>query len=83
MNRGLIKMVVIAYARASDAPILLTKPEELPSVTLDAVRKLNTRSFVIIGGERAVSNDIANELAGLGSVKDSRRGQAGDSGRGR
>ncbi|MEE8403119.1 MAG: cell wall-binding repeat-containing protein [Candidatus Hydrothermarchaeaceae archaeon] len=62
-------MAAIAYARVSDVPILLTEPGELPSVTLDAVKKLNTRRFIIVGGEEAVSSEVAEALAGLGSVK--------------
>jgi hypothetical protein len=62
-------MAAIAYAKVRNVPILLTKPQELPSETLDAVRKLDAKSFVIIGGERAVGSVVADELTGLGSVK--------------
>jgi hypothetical protein len=61
-------IAAIAYAKVSNVPILLTKPGELPSVTLDAVKKLNAKSFVIIGGEGAVSGEVVDELHKLGSV---------------
>ncbi len=61
-------MAAIAYARAKNVPILLTRPNELPQVTLDAVKKLNARNFVILGGDVAVSSKVVDELERLGTV---------------
>lgn len=61
-------MAAIAYAKTKNVPILLTKPNELPSFTLDAVKKLNARNFVIVGGDVAVNGEVVDELERLGTV---------------
>jgi hypothetical protein len=62
-------MAAIAYAKAMGVPILLTRPQELPSDTLEAVNSLGTTNFVIIGGEKAVGSAVEGKLAGLGRVE--------------
>jgi hypothetical protein len=62
-------MAAIAYAKSKDVPILLTKPGELPSETLDAIKDLNADNFIIIGGEMAVGSTVEAELKSMGSVR--------------
>ncbi len=59
----------IAYAKAMDCPILLTKPNALPSVTIDTLRKMNPEGIVIVGGMEAVSLDIEAELGNISKVE--------------
>ncbi len=62
-------LAAIAYAKARGMPILLTKPNELPSVTLEAVKKLGPRKIIIVGGSVAVSEEVEAELAKLAAVE--------------
>ena len=55
----------LAFAKANGIPILLTKPEELPGVTKEALEKLSPREIIIIGGEKAVSKQVEEELKKL------------------
>ncbi len=59
---GVDSIAAVAYARALNAPILLVKPGELPSVTENALTKLNTKYTIIIGGPVAVDNAVAAKL---------------------
>jgi hypothetical protein len=52
----------VAYAKALNAPLLLVKPEELPSITEKSLTKLHTTSTVIIGGPVAVSENVEKKL---------------------
>ena len=42
--------------------MLLTKPDELPEVTKEALQKLKPKEIIIIGGEKAVSKQVEEEL---------------------
>ncbi|OLT17916.1 hypothetical protein BJF80_00960 [Serinicoccus sp. CUA-874] len=48
-------------------PMLLTKQDLLPSATADALEDLAPSTIVIVGGEGAVSETVAEELAGFGA----------------
>lgn len=46
-------------------PILLTLPDRLPDSTATEVERLAPQRIVVLGGESAVSRDVADTLAGL------------------
>jgi hypothetical protein len=62
-------MAAIAYAKSRGIPILLTKPNELPGVTLEAIEKLSPRKIIIVGGPIAVSREVEEELAKIAAVE--------------
>ena len=69
---GVDSMAAVVYAKAKNIPILLVKPNELPSVTEDAISsfmEIRQREIIIIGGEAAVSKAVEEKLATKGKVK--------------
>lgn len=54
-----------AAARAGhrDAPVLLTRSDELPAGTIDALRRLKPGRIVLVGGKQAVSPAVMANLA--------------------
>ena len=52
----------ITLARKLNVPILLTYPNKLPSVTIETIKKLKPRKVIIIGGPKAISEEIEIEL---------------------
>lgn len=52
-------------AARNRAPILLTKPDGLPTATRDELVRLQPASIVILGGPGAVRDAVASELAPL------------------
>lgn len=50
-------------------PILLTNTDELPQTTADALEDLEIETVLVLGGEAAVSADVAAELEALESVE--------------
>ena len=58
-----------SLAGALDAPILLTNPTTLSEPTIYAIGQLNATNIIIIGSEKAVSQDIENKLAALTNSK--------------
>lgn len=50
-------------AYAGTHPILLTRPESLPTATTDALATLGVDRVVVLGGTAAVSSDVQDELA--------------------
>ncbi len=52
----------LALAKAKGAPILLTKPDELPEPILKAIKKLKPREIIIVGGPKAVSKEVEAKL---------------------
>jgi len=52
-------------AAKEGAPLLLTLPDRLPSVTTAELTRLNPDRIVVLGGEAAVSAAVEAELAGL------------------
>lgn len=57
---------VSSYASAHGIPLLLTDFKTLPSVTLQALKKLGAHSITLIGGDGVISPSIQQELAKLG-----------------
>lgn len=55
-------MAAVAYAKSINAPILLTERDDAPEVTVNALKQLNPKKIVIIGGPVAVSNDVESEF---------------------
>ena len=53
-----------ASARAGDghSAVLLTKPDALPAATRSALRRLDPREIVVVGGEGAVSKEVLGAL---------------------
>ncbi|WP_404334613.1 cell wall-binding repeat-containing protein [Planococcus rifietoensis] len=49
-----------SYAAVNDKPILLTRPDRIPSVIANELENYDTTT--IIGGSQAVSEDVADEL---------------------
>jgi len=59
----------IAYANSEKMPILLTKPGELPSVSLNAISKLKPDKIIILGGPAAVSEAVETGLKKTADVQ--------------
>ncbi|WP_158068377.1 cell wall-binding repeat-containing protein [Serinicoccus sp. CNJ-927] len=51
-----------ALAGTQDVPVLLTKPDQLPSATLAELERLSPERVVILGGTKAVSQDVEDRL---------------------
>jgi N-acetylmuramoyl-L-alanine amidase len=52
----------VPMAKKLNAPILLTRPEALPSVTIEEINRLKARNVIILGGPVAVSLNIEEYL---------------------
>jgi subtilisin family serine protease len=53
-----------ALAGSQGAPVLLTGPRALPTVTAAALSRLQPQRIVVLGGSGAVSSAVAKQLAG-------------------
>jgi len=53
-------------AGVEDAPVLLTKVDSLSASTAGTIAELNAEKALLLGGEKAVSSDVEDELADLG-----------------
>lgn len=51
-----------ALASVLGAPVLLTEPDQLPTVTGKAIEELGAQDVVILGGHAAVSEDVEDDL---------------------
>ncbi|WP_130011938.1 cell wall-binding repeat-containing protein [Serinicoccus sediminis] len=51
-----------ALAGHQGVPVLLTKPTQLPSATLAELERLSPQRVVVLGGYKAVSEDVQNVL---------------------
>lgn len=58
-------------AKKHNAPILLTRPDDIDDDTLSEIKRLNATHVLIIGGTGAVSYDVENKLrlAGIHSIE--------------
>ncbi len=54
------------FAARSNAPILLTQPDQLSSVTRDALAELGTTSVTVLGGPAAISKNVVKQIEALG-----------------
>ncbi|WP_190279401.1 S8 family serine peptidase [Ornithinibacillus gellani] len=60
----------VPLGHALDAPILLTPSDKMWSTTKDEIKRLQAKNVIILGGEKAVSNQIEADLKKQGlSVK--------------
>ena len=57
-----------ARAGSVDAPVLLTRGARLPAATVDELVRLAPQKVVVLGGEAAVSADVAEEIRTLTGV---------------
>ena len=55
-------------AALNSAPLLLTKASSLPGETVRALRDLGVASVVVLGGENAVSAEVASQLGDVYAV---------------
>ncbi|WP_335872543.1 cell wall-binding repeat-containing protein [Bacillus sp. 2205SS5-2] len=55
-------LVATPLAYQLQAPILLTQSDSLSGETLDEIRRLGSSNAIILGGEKAVSSQIATQL---------------------
>ncbi|MFK5635933.1 MULTISPECIES: cell wall-binding repeat-containing protein [unclassified Ornithinimicrobium] len=58
-------LTAAARAGVYDAPVLLTRPDEVPRVTVEAMERLRPQRVVVVGGPMAVSTPAADRLARL------------------
>lgn len=66
---GVDSMASVAYAKEKNAPILLTRPRDLPESTFDAINKLKPNKVIVVGGDEAVSNEVEEEIKRLTKVE--------------
>jgi putative cell wall-binding protein len=57
-----------AAAVRAGAPLLLVTPDELPAVTRDELGRLEPSRIVVLGGNAAVSQEVAGELSAFAEV---------------
>lgn len=63
-------LTAAARAGVYDAPVLLTRPDSLPGPTRSALQRLNPARVVVVGGQGAVSAEVAQELLNLTRNRD-------------
>jgi mannosyl-glycoprotein endo-beta-N-acetylglucosaminidase len=61
-NRFQDALSVASYAGAEGIPILLANTQRVPQATQDALRNLNAKETLIIGGPMAISESVARNL---------------------
>lgn len=59
-------LTAASIAGINDSPVLLTGKDALPTQTADAIKLLGANKAILLGGEAAVSSNVANSLAGMG-----------------
>ena len=59
-------LAAASIAGINDSPVLLTGKDALPTQTADAIKLLGANKAILLGGEAAVSSNVANNLAGMG-----------------
>ena len=62
-------------ANSDDAPILLTRSDDLPQTTINALEANNVDNVVLLGGPDAIEPGIETELEGLGYNVERRQGR--------
>lgn len=63
-------------ARAANAPILLTRPGDVPAATADEIARLGPDRIVVVGGSVAVSGSVFAELDAMAASGATRIGGA-------
>ncbi|GGK55947.1 hypothetical protein GCM10011509_00380 [Ornithinimicrobium pekingense] len=61
-------MSAAAPAGMEGAPVLLTKPDSVPNAVAAELDRLNPAHIVVVGGDGAVSSDVADAAAAYGDV---------------
>lgn len=59
-------LVSASYAKLKEAPILLTKKDEMPVDVIKEIERLNTKNITIIGGNTSISSEVESVLKGKG-----------------
>lgn len=59
-------LTAVPLARNLNAPLLLTPPDRVPQEVLTEIKVLGAKTVIIVGGEGAVSSQVATEIAGQG-----------------
>lgn len=58
-------LAAAGLAKLMGSPVLLSRPDSLPSVTAEELRRLQPNQLYVLGGEQAVSDDVFNDLQQL------------------
>ncbi len=53
-------------------PVLLTRPDDLPSATREELARLNPSQVVVVGGRKAVSDRVMDQVRAIGRIDVSR-----------
>ncbi|GAE35813.1 cell wall-binding repeat-containing protein [Halalkalibacter akibai] len=61
-NRFQDALSVASYAGANGIPILLANTKQVPKATQDALKRLNVKNTLVIGGPMAISENVAKNL---------------------
>lgn len=56
----------VPLAHSMQAPLLLSSPKQLPEATLQALKDLDAKQVIILGGEGVISEAVEQELKDLG-----------------
>nr|WP_306238787.1 cell wall-binding repeat-containing protein [Ornithinimicrobium sp. HY1745] len=66
-GNGIVPGIAPADA-LSAAPVLLSRPDHLPQVTAETLEALTPDNIVLLGGNSAVNDDVAEAIAEFGEV---------------
>lgn len=66
----------VPLAHSLDAPILLTRTDELPTETLSEIKRLHAKNVIILGGTLAISDDVVQSLEEEGIAVERIRGDS-------
>jgi|Deesub1362B_J571_1020462.scaffolds.fasta_scaffold00346_19 parallel beta-helix repeat protein len=58
----------IAYAKARNIPLLLVEPHTAPEEVKQVIKRLAVKRIIIIGGPKAISQEVEKELSTLAEV---------------
>jgi len=60
---------LIAYAKRSRMPVLLTEQDSVPAATIEALERLKPSKILLVGGEEAVSREVEQQLSEIAPVE--------------
>ncbi|MEA3254584.1 MAG: cell wall-binding repeat-containing protein [Candidatus Altiarchaeota archaeon] len=66
---------VVPQAALENAPILYTETDEFPDITKETIKNLKVRDIIIVGGPKAVSGEVVNELKAIGRTVEREGGE--------
>lgn len=61
-------MASVGWSRSINAPILPVEQDAIPEATLKAIKKLEPRRIVVLGGPAAISDSVTEELGKIAKV---------------